>query len=54
MESHIMGKSNELVIYFFSGKYEKQVYIDFLKTLLIFASQNPKYLFLCDEIHEDI
>jgi hypothetical protein len=54
IESHIAKKNDELIIFFFSGKFEKWEYIDFLKTLLIFAWNDVRFLYLCDAIHEDI
>jgi len=54
IESHIAKKSDELLKYFFAGKFEKSEYVDFLMTLLLFASRSPKYIWLCDEIEEDI
>ena len=38
IENHVSSASDELVRYFFSGKYEKQEYIDFLKTLISYIS----------------
>jgi len=44
IESHIAKKSDELLKYFFAGKFEKSEYVDFLMTLLLFASRSPKYI----------
>lgn len=42
IESHANKTSDELVRYFFSGKYEKQEYIDFLKSLLVFIASSSE------------
>jgi hypothetical protein len=34
IDSHVQKSSDELVRYFFSGKYEKDEYMVFLKTLI--------------------
>lgn len=54
IQSHITWKSDELIRYFFSGKYEKSEYVDFLKTLLVYVGQSGNKLDMLDEIHEDI
>lgn len=54
IDSHILGTSQELVRYFFSGKYEKQEYVDFLKTIVHYIEKTSTYNHLLDELHEDI
>lgn len=54
ISSHVKEKSDELVRYFFSGKYEKQEYITFLESLIVFISDTKEKAHLLDEIHEDI
>jgi hypothetical protein len=43
-----------LVRYFFSGKYEKDEYMVFLKTLIEYIWSKRVQMNLLDEIHEDI
>lgn len=52
--SHVEGSSDELVRYFFSWKYEKHEYIQFLRTLIVYISKTGEKRELLDEIHEDI
>lgn len=52
--SHISGNSDELVRYFFSGKYEKAEYIEFLKMLMFYITQSSTYIHLLDDLQEDI
>lgn len=52
--SHISWSSDELVRYFFSGKYEKEEYIKFLYALIDFIAGSWTHINLLDEIHEDI
>lgn len=52
--SYVQKGSDELIRYFFSGKYEKQEYVEFLKTLLMYISENTHYTHLLDELEEDI
>lgn len=54
IDSHISKSSDELVRYFFSGKYEREEYVDFLKTLIAYIAQKWVYIHLLDELHEDI
>ncbi len=54
MHSHHEHTSDELIRYFFSGKYEKQEYIHFLYALIEYITKTGKYTQLLDEIHEDI
>ena len=54
ISSHVWGNSDELVRYFFSWKYEKNEYVDFLKSIVNYIAESWKYLHLLDELHEDI
>ncbi len=54
ISSHVSASSDELVRYFFSGKYEKQEYINFLYALIEYIAETWNYSQLLDEIHEDI
>ena len=54
IDSHVWKSSDELVRYFFSGKYEKDEYVDFLKTLIEYIATKRIYIDLLDELHEDI
>lgn len=54
IESHVLKNSDELVRYFFSGKYEKWEYINFLEELVWYITNSGNFLELLDEIHEDI
>lgn len=54
IDSHVSKSSDELVRYFFSGKYEREEYVDFLKTLIAYIAQKWVYIHLLDELHEDI
>ena len=54
IESHISKSSNELVRYFFSGKYEKDEYVNFLEELIWYIANSGNFLEFLDEIHEDI
>lgn len=52
--SHVSEQSDELVRYFFSGKYEKEEYVKFLYALIEYISKTWNFSHLLDEIHEDI
>ena len=52
--SHISASSDELVRYFFSWKYEKQEYVEFLKSLVTYIAKSWDFIDLLDDIHEDI
>ena len=54
IESHRDWSSNELVRYFFSGKYEKSEYTNFLYALIEHIADSWRFASLLDEIHEDI
>lgn len=54
IESHVSWRSDELVRYFFSGKFEKQEYAKFFKELLAYFMNNPIYKSIIDELEEDI
>jgi len=54
IEKHVSWASDELVRYFFSWKYEKNEYIDFLTTIIAYISRTGKHISLLDELHEDI
>jgi len=54
IENHIQKVSDELVRYFFAGKYEKEEYIDFLYGLVEYIQKKQTMTHLLDEIHEDI
>ena len=65
IESHASKTSDELVRYFFSGKYEKQEYVEFLKSLVAFIANSPhptplsqgrgdELQVMLDELHEDM
>lgn len=54
IRSHTQQTSDELVRYFFSGKYEKEEYMKFLYALIEYIQQTGTYIHLLDEIHEDI
>jgi hypothetical protein len=45
---------NNLIKYFFWKKLEKQEYLDFLNTLLIFGKNNNFQVNLLEELQEDI
>ncbi len=52
--SHIEGSSDELIRYFFSWKFEKSEYIDFLKALIWYIYEYKTHIHLLDELHDDI
>ncbi len=54
IESHVLWSSDELVRYFFSGKYEKWEYTNFLKSIIYYISKTGDHTHLLDELHEDI
>ena len=54
IHSRIQKSSDELIRYFFSAKLEKQEYIDFLQSLLIYMIQKAEMLEWLDELQEDI
>ena len=45
---------NEAISYFFSLKWEKQEYIQFLENIIIFAKKHLKYIEFLNEVEEDI
>lgn len=47
-------ESTELIRYMFSAKLEKTEYIEFLRALIEYVSKTHKWIYLLDEIHEDI
>lgn len=52
--SHDHQQSDELIRYMFSSKLEKWEYIEFLKALIEYISQTWKYIWLLENIHDDI
>lgn len=54
ISSHVSGKSQEMIRYFFSEKYEKEEYIDFLKTLVSYIAKTGNYTQLLSQLEEDI
>jgi len=54
IESRISKKSNELLRYFFSGKFEKDEYVTFLSALVEYIQTTGNLSHLLDEIHEDM
>jgi len=54
IHSHVSSGSDELIRYFFSGKFEKTEYIEFLKNILLYILEKSVYSHLLDELQEDI
>ena len=54
IKSALEWNKEGLIRYFFSKKLEKQEYIDFLKTLLIYITSNWSHLHLHQKLHDDI
>jgi hypothetical protein len=54
IDSHVLKSSDELVRYFFSWKYERDEYVDFLTTIIYYIEKTGKFIHLLDELHEDI
>jgi hypothetical protein len=54
IDSHVLKTSDELIRYFFSWKYEKQEYVEFLKTIIYYIWKTKNHIELLDELHEDI
>lgn len=54
IETHVSGASDELVRYFFSWKYEKQEYVEFLSSLVHYISDTWSFIKTLDELEEDI
>ncbi len=52
--SHAQQQSDELIRYMFSAKLEKQDYVSFLMSLIEYISKNSEFIWLLDEIHEDV
>lgn len=54
LKSYLNEESNELIAYFFKNKLEKQEYIDFLESLIIYSKNNLSFINYLEEINEDI
>lgn len=50
----LRGEKEVLISYFFEKKYEKEEYIDFLKTLLNILIEQQIYTHLHQDLHDDI
>lgn len=54
IESHVRGTSDELVRYFFSGKYEKEEYMEFLKSLLVYITHDGDSFWILESLEQDM